>query len=152
MDVNSHVIALRNLANENQSMADAAFKKMFPKELKRKIKETGTTQAALARHCNKRPQSVTKWLDGKGIGSDTLKLVAGFFDSDFPTLLEHGRFIPVMATYSGNLSKVAVDMAQRFNHLSAEDQTHIDWLMGKLQRGTKKKRPSLRLRRASTRS
>ena len=131
-------------------MANAAFKKMFPKELKRKIQETGYgAQAALARHCNKRPQSVTKWLDGKGIGSDTLKLVAGFFDSDFPTLLETGRFIPVIANYSGNLSKVAVDMAQRFDGLAAEDQSHIDWIMGKLQRVAKKKRPSLRIRRAS---
>ena len=130
-------------------MTTEAFKNNFPEALERKIKETRTVQAELARRCKRKPQAVTKWLKGKGPGIDTLKLIAKFYDSDFSKLQETGHFMPVMATYTGNLSKMAMEIAQSFDGLPADEQIHIAWLIGRLKKGTKTKIPEQRARRVS---
>ena len=124
------------------------FDRNFPGALDEQIKAHFDSQAAFGRACGVEGQTVGKWLArGKVVGKEKIKitkehikLVAVVFESDHTDLLNTGFFVPVRATRIGDLSKVAVDMARRFDALSAGDQQQVIWMVDRLSREPKKKR------------
>ncbi len=132
---------------KNKPAPITPFDRNFPGALDEQIKAHFDSQAAFGRSFDVSGQTVTKWLArGKRAGKrikikkEHIKAVAAACESDFTVLFNTGFFVPVRATRIGDLSKVAADMARRFDALSAGDQQQVIWMVDRLSREPKKKR------------